>query len=166
MLINDETMPPYERPPLSKGYLQGKQDRDKMFVHPPEWYTEHEVELRLGTPVTADRDHRTVTLAGGETVGYDKLLLTTGATSERLPVPGADLDGVLYLRCVQDCEALKDRSQRARRIALIGGGWIGLEVAAATRGAGVEATVLEAGELPLLRVLGPQIAPVFADLHR
>lgn len=167
LLIGDEPDPPYERPPLSKGYLRGKQDRETIFVHPPRWYTDQDIDLRLDTTVTAIyRDRRAVTVSGGERFAYDKLLLATGASPRRLPVPGADLDGVLYLRRVGDCERIKDTFRTASRVVFIGGGWIGLEVAAAAREAGVEVTVLEADELPLLRVLGPRIAPVFAELHR
>jgi 3-phenylpropionate/trans-cinnamate dioxygenase ferredoxin reductase component len=167
LLIGDEVERPYERPPLSKGYLQGKQDREAIFVHPQQWYADQDIDLRVDTTVTElDRDRRTVTLSGGERIGYDKLLLATGASPRRLPVPGADLDGVLYLRRVGDCERIRRTFQSASRIVFVGGGWIGLEVAAAAREAGVDVTVLEAGELPLLRVMGRQIAPVFADLHR
>ncbi|WP_239089494.1 NAD(P)/FAD-dependent oxidoreductase [Sphaerimonospora thailandensis] len=172
VLLGDEQERPYERPPLSKGFLQGKQEREKIFVHPPEWYADQRVDLRLGSTVGAiDRDRRVVTVsggdrAGGEEIGYDKLLLTTGASPRRLPVPGADLDDVLYLRGVGDSERIRQVFQTASRVVFVGGGWIGLEVAAAAREAGVDATVLEADELPLLRVLGPRIASVFADLHR
>ena len=167
VLIGDEPEPPYERPPLSKGYLQGKKDRETIFVHAPQWYTDHDIELRLDTAVTAlDRHRCTVTVSGGETIGYDKLLLATGASPRRLPVPGADLDDVLYLRRVGDCERIQSTFRTASRMVFVGGGWIGLEVASAARDAGVDVTILEAGELPLLRVLGPQIASVFADLHR
>ncbi|MFC0864649.1 NAD(P)/FAD-dependent oxidoreductase [Sphaerimonospora cavernae] len=172
VLLGDEQERPYERPPLSKGYLQGKQEREKIFVHPPEWYADQRIDLRLGSTVGAiDRDRRVVTVsggdrAGGEEIGYDKLLLTTGASPRRLPVPGADLDGVLYLRGVGDSERIRQVFQTASRVVFVGGGWIGLEVAASAREAGVDATVLEADELPLLRVLGPRIASVFADLHR
>ncbi|MFE4801785.1 NAD(P)/FAD-dependent oxidoreductase [Streptomyces sp. NPDC056708] len=167
LLLGDEPDPPYERPPLSKGYLMGKQDRETIFVHPSQWYTDQGIDLRLNTAVAAmDRDRKAVTVSGGKTIGYDKLLLATGASPHRLAVPGVDLDSVLYLRRVGDCERIQRTFRSASRIVLVGGGWIGLEVAAAAREAGVEATVLVAGELPLLRVLGPQIAPVFADLHR
>ncbi|MGW7005874.1 NAD(P)/FAD-dependent oxidoreductase [Streptomyces sp. NPDC054933] len=167
LLIGDEPDPPYERPPLSKGYLMGKQDRETIFVHPSQWYADQGIDLRLDTIVTAiDRYRKAVTVSGGETIGYDKLLLVTGASPHRLAVPGADLDSVLYLRRAGDCERIQRTFRSASRIVLVGGGWIGLEVAAAAREAGVEATVLVAGELPLLRVLGPEIAPVFADLHR
>jgi 3-phenylpropionate/trans-cinnamate dioxygenase ferredoxin reductase subunit len=166
-LIGDEHELPYERPPLSKGYLLGKQEREKMFVHPHEWYADQNIDLLLGVEVTAiDRERRTVTRADGHTVAYDALLLTTGSTPRHLPVPGADLDGVLSLRKIADCERIKSLFHTASRIAFIGGGWIGLEVAAAAREAGVEATILEAEALPLMRALGPEIARVFADLHR
>ena len=166
-LLGDEPHRPYERPPLSKDYLQGKADRDSIFAHPEPWYAEHAVELRLGTAVTSlDPAARTVTTATGVQLGYDKLLLTTGSTPRRLTVPGADLDGVHYLRSVDDSERIKAGFARAHRVAIIGAGWIGLETAAAARNAGLDVTLLEQAELPLLRVLGPETAPIFADLHR
>jgi 3-phenylpropionate/trans-cinnamate dioxygenase ferredoxin reductase subunit len=167
ILIGDETDRPYERPPLSKGYLLGNAERDSIYVHPPGWYAEHHVELRLGTVVTAiDPAAHELTLSDGSRVGYAKLLLTTGSSPRRLPVPGADLAGVQYLRRVADCDQLKATLETASRVAVIGAGWIGLETAAAARTAGAEVTVLEAADLPLLRVLGPEAAQVFADLHR
>jgi 3-phenylpropionate/trans-cinnamate dioxygenase ferredoxin reductase subunit len=167
VLIGDESERPYERPPLSKGYLLGKDAREQIYVHPPQWYAEHDVDLRLGTAVTAvDPAAHKVTLADGSRIGYAKLLLTTGSSPRRLPVPGADLDGVLYLRRVEDSDRIKDAFRFAKRAAVIGAGWIGLETAAAARAAGVEVTMLETAELPLLRVLGPEVARVFADLHR
>ena len=168
VLIGAEPHYPYERPPLSKGYLQGAEERDKIFVHSGEgWYAEQQIDLRLGTAVTAiDRDLRQVVLASGETIGYDKLLLTTGSVPVRLPVPGADSGGVLYLRTVDDCERLRGTLASASRIAVIGAGWIGLEVAAAARSAGLPVTVVESAELPLQGVLGPEAGQVFLDLHR
>ena len=167
ILIGEESERPYERPPLSKDYLLGKADRETIYVHPEPWYAEHDVDLRLGTTVTGvdPRSHR-VTLADGTSLRYTKLLLATGSSPRRLPVPGADQDGVLYLRSVQDSDRIKEAFGTAARVAVIGGGWIGLETAAAARAAGVEVTVLEAAELPLLRVLGRQVAQIFADLHR
>ncbi|WP_034260613.1 NAD(P)/FAD-dependent oxidoreductase [Actinospica robiniae] len=166
-LIGDESEPPYERPPLSKQYLMGTQERGKMFVHDPEWYREQRVDLLLGSAVEAiDRERGAVVLAGGRRLAYGELLLTTGARPRRLSVPGADVEGVYYLRHVADCEQLRHLFQTASRVVLVGGGWIGLEVAAAAREAGVEATVVEMDALPLGRVLGPEIARVFADLHR
>jgi 3-phenylpropionate/trans-cinnamate dioxygenase ferredoxin reductase component len=167
ILIGDETERPYERPPLSKGYLLGTADRDSIYVHSPGWYPEHDVDLRLGTGVTGiDPSAHHVTLADGSRVGYARLLLATGSSPRRLPVPGADLPGVLYLRRVADSERLKATFQAASRVAVIGAGWIGLETTAAARAAGAEVTVLEAADLPLLRVLGAEVAQVFADVHR
>ncbi|WP_249715082.1 NAD(P)/FAD-dependent oxidoreductase [Rhizomonospora bruguierae] len=167
VLIGEENHHPYERPPLSKKYLMDQAGRDAAAVHPGGWYDEHAVRLRLGTAVTAlDPAGHEVTLADGERLGYAKLLLATGASPRRLPVPGADLDGVLTLRRFEDSDRIRAALSRSGRIAVVGGGWIGLEVAAAARAAGVEVTVLEAADLPLLRVLGPEAARVFADLHR
>jgi len=167
VLAAEEDIRPYERPPLSKDYLQGKTSPEKIFVHSADWYDTSRVELMLGTAVTAiDRGRREVTLTGGGHLAYDRLLLATGAVPRRLPLPGADADGVLYLRRVGDSDRLRDTFTTASRVLIIGAGWIGLEVAAAARLAAVDVTVLEAADLPLLHVLGPQVAPVFADLHR
>jgi 3-phenylpropionate/trans-cinnamate dioxygenase ferredoxin reductase subunit len=165
VLVGEETDRPYERPPLSKGYLAGKEEREKAFVHPQAWYAEHRVDLRLGVPaLTLDTSAHQVRLADSSVLTYDKLLLATGATPRRLNLPGVDLDGVLYLRRLGDSDAIK--SVLGRRIVVIGGGWIGLEVAAAAREAGSEVALLEMETLPLRRVLGDEIATVFADLHR
>jgi 3-phenylpropionate/trans-cinnamate dioxygenase ferredoxin reductase component len=167
VLIGDEEERPYERPPLSKDYLAGKAERETIYVHPETWYADNKVELRLGSPVTAiDRAARQVALADGSSVGYAKLLLATGSSPRLLPVPGADAGGVLYLRRASDSDRIKAVLATASRIAVIGAGWIGLEAAAAARTAGVEVTICEAAELPLLRVLGPEVAQVFAGLHR
>ncbi|MFF3108456.1 NAD(P)/FAD-dependent oxidoreductase [Kitasatospora sp. NPDC057904] len=167
VLIGEEHERPYERPPLSKGYLLGKTPREKIYVHPPQWYAENDITLRLGTAVSAiDPAAHTVTLADDGRIEYAKLLLTTGSVPRRLPVPGADQDGVLYLRRVEDSDRIKAALRPGARVVVIGAGWIGLETAAAAREAGAEVTVLEAAELPLLRVLGREVAQVFADLHR
>ena len=167
VLIGDETERPYERPPLSKDYLLGKAEREAIYVHPASWYADNSVELRLGVPVTGiDPAAHEVGLADGSRVGYARLLLATGSSPRRLPVPGADADRVLYLRRVADSDQIKAAFQAASRIVVIGAGWIGLETAAAARAAGVDVTILEAAGLPLLRVLGPEVAQVFAGLHR
>jgi 3-phenylpropionate/trans-cinnamate dioxygenase ferredoxin reductase component len=164
-LLGDEAELPYERPPLSKGYLAGEASFDDAVVHPAAWYDEQHIELRLGAHATAiDRDRREVELAGGERVPYGALLLATGAEPRRLPIPGADT--ALTLRTRADSDAIRATFGAGRRLVLIGAGWIGLEVAAAARTAGTEVTVLESAELPLLAVLGKQMATVFADLHR
>jgi 3-phenylpropionate/trans-cinnamate dioxygenase ferredoxin reductase component len=167
VLIGEETERPYERPPLSKDYLLGKAERDVIYVHPQDWYAEHGVDLRLGVRVTGvDPAAHQVRLGDGTELGYAKLLLATGSSPRRVPVPGADLDGVLYLRRVGDSDRIKAEFATATRVVVIGAGWIGLETAAAARAAGVEVTILEMAELPLLRVLGREVAQVFADLHR
>ncbi|MDX3529080.1 FAD-dependent oxidoreductase [Streptomyces sp. ID05-39B] len=166
VLLGEESERPYERPPLSKGYLLGKDERETVYVHPPQWYADHDVDLRLRTTVTAiDPAAHEVSLADGSPLGYAKLLLTTGSSPRRLPVPGADLDGVLCLRRLDDSDRIKETLASASRIAVIGAGWIGLETAAAARAAGVEVTMLEAGELPLLKLLGREAAQIFADLQ-
>jgi 3-phenylpropionate/trans-cinnamate dioxygenase ferredoxin reductase subunit len=137
-----------------------------VFVHPESWYAERGVELCLDQVVTRlDRDGQVAHLAGGDEVHYDKLLLATGASPRSLPVPGADADGVYLLRTLDDSDALRALLAGIRRLVVIGAGWIGLEVTAVARQAGVEVTVVESAELPLLRVLGPEVARVFADLH-
>jgi 3-phenylpropionate/trans-cinnamate dioxygenase ferredoxin reductase subunit len=166
-LVGQEHHDPYERPPLSKEYLQGKADRESIFVHPDPWYAEHAVELRLGSAVTSlDPASRILTTATGTPLSYDKLLLATGSRPRSLEVPGADLDGVYYLRNVEDSERLKIKFAQAKRAVIIGAGWIGLETAAAARAAGLDVTLLVSGDLPLEHVLGPEVAPIFAELHR
>jgi 3-phenylpropionate/trans-cinnamate dioxygenase ferredoxin reductase subunit len=166
VLIGEENERPYERPPLSKDYLMGKAERDSIYVHPQDWYREHDVDLRLGAAVTGiDRERHEVTLADGSRVGYGKLLLATGSSPRRLTVPGAGLSGVHYLRTAGDSDGIKQAFQSAERVAVIGAGWIGLEVAAAARTAGAEVAIVEMAELPLLRVLGREVAEVFAGLH-
>jgi 3-phenylpropionate/trans-cinnamate dioxygenase ferredoxin reductase subunit len=166
VLIGSEDETPYERPPLSKDYLMGKHGRDKLYAQPREWYGEHDVDLRLGTTVTSiDPAAHEVVLGDGSRVGYSKLLLTTGSSPRHVAVPGADLHGVLYLRQVEDSDRIRAAFETAEKVAVIGGGWIGLETAAAARNAGAEVTVLEMSELPLLRVLGREVAEVFAKLH-
>jgi len=167
VLIGEENELPYERPPLSKDYLMGKAERDSIYVHPRDWYLEHNVDLRLGAAVTGiDRERHEITLTDGSRVGYGKLLLATGSSPRRLEVPGAGLEGVHYLRTVGDSDRIRQAFQGAERVAVIGAGWIGLEAAAAARTAGAEVAIVEMAELPLLRVLGREVAEVFAELHR
>ncbi|MFJ4679645.1 NAD(P)/FAD-dependent oxidoreductase [Kitasatospora sp. NPDC088783] len=166
-LVGDESERPYERPPLSKGYLLGKEEKEKVYVHPADWYERHGVTLRLGTAATGvDPAGHTVTLEGGERLPFSKLLLATGSAPRTLPVPGGDGDFVRTLRRIGDSEGLRAVFRPGARVVVVGAGWIGLEAAAAARTAGAEVTVLEAAELPLLRVLGREAAQVFADLHR
>jgi 3-phenylpropionate/trans-cinnamate dioxygenase ferredoxin reductase subunit len=167
VLLGEEQERPYERPPLSKGYLLGKDDKSSIYVHEESWYAEHDVDLRLGVTATAlDIGARQVRLAGGGTVGYDRALLATGATPRRLSAPGADLDGVAYLRRVGDSEHLAAALRGGGQVVIVGAGWIGLEVGAAAREAGCEVTVVEPEAGALLRHVGPELGGMFADLHR
>ncbi len=166
VLFGSEPDRPYERPPLSKGYLLGKEDRDKAFVHSADWYDEHDVDLRTGVTVAmVDPAAHLVTFDGG-TVAYDKLLLTTGAHARRLDVPGAGLGNVRYLRTLPESEALRAAFTPEARVVIVGSGWIGLEAAAAARTAGASVTVLEPQPGALYGVLGPEVGGKFADLHR
>lgn len=166
VLYGGEPHPPYERPPLSKAYLKGDESFEAAFVHPPDWYAAHDVDLRLGTRVNkVDLAARTVT-AGTTSQGYDKLLLAIGARPRHLAMADDSGAPVAYLRTVEDSDLIKSRLRVGRRLVIIGGGWIGLEVAAAARHASAHVTILEALDLPLGRVLGPEVAGVFAALHR
>ncbi|MBB5084227.1 NAD(P)/FAD-dependent oxidoreductase [Nonomuraea endophytica] len=161
VLIGAETERPYERPPLSKGYLQGKSEREKIFVHATGWYADHDIDLRLGLRATRlDLGSHTVRLSDGSRQPYQKLLIATGSSPRRLPGPAR------YLRTVQDSEALKERFARGGRVLVVGAGWIGLETTAAARGAGCEVTIVEPEPTPLHRVLGPELGEVFANVHR
>jgi 3-phenylpropionate/trans-cinnamate dioxygenase ferredoxin reductase component len=167
VLFAREERLPYERPPLSKEYLAGKKSLDAFTVHPSAWYRDHHVDLRLGTEVSSiDPDAHVVALPDDSTLRYDKLLLATGSTPRRPAIPGADADRVHYLRTVDDSDDINAVLTDGSSLAIVGGGWIGLEVAADARGRGVNVTVVEAAELPLLGALGREVAEVFAKLHR
>lgn len=164
-IVGEENHPPYERPPLSKDYLQGKSAADDMLVESTDWYAEHDVTLLQGVTATRiDAGARRVHLDRGEPVAYDLLLLATGATPRRLDIPGAEI--ARTLRRIEDSEALRDAYARSRSVIIIGGGWIGLETAAAARKAGLDTVVLEFARLPLQNVLGDELGAYFADLHR
>jgi 3-phenylpropionate/trans-cinnamate dioxygenase ferredoxin reductase component len=168
VLVGEEPEPPYERPPLSKDYLLGKADRDSSRVHPTDWYAAHDVDLRTGVRAeNLDAAAHRVRLSTGEELPYAKLLLATGSSARRIPVPGADLDGVHYLRTVADAERLRaGLDTGGRRVVVVGGGWIGLEVAAAARQHGNDVTVVEPQPSPLHAVLGQTMGSHFARLHR
>jgi NADPH-dependent 2,4-dienoyl-CoA reductase/sulfur reductase-like enzyme len=167
VLIGAEAERPYERPPLSKGYLLGNDARDSVYVHAADWYAEHGVDLREGVTVTAiDRGARTVATSSGAQVSYDKLLLATGASPRRLDFPGSDREEVLYLRTIADSDRLRSAFQPGTRVVVAGAGWIGLETAAAARTAECSVTVLEPQPGALHDQLGPEVGAVFAELHR
>lgn len=158
---------PYERPPLSKQHLAGDQQLPDFTVDSPAWYRDHHIDLRLGTTVEAfDPAARTVSLPDGSTLSYDKLALATGSRPRTLDVPGAEASNVYTLRTIGDSDRLLEVLRSKHRLVIVGAGWIGLEVAAQARARQVEVTVLEAAELPLVSVLGPQMGTVFAELHR
>ena len=162
VLLGEETERPYERPPLSKGLLLGTAERDNVYVHAADWYRRHEIDLRRDTRVRAiDRAGRQVWLADDSVVGYDRLLLATGAEPRRLPAAG----DVAYLRTLADSHHLAGRLHDGARLVIVGAGWIGLEIAAAARERGAAVTVIETAPLPLHRVLGDRLAASFAALH-
>jgi 3-phenylpropionate/trans-cinnamate dioxygenase ferredoxin reductase component len=166
VLIGAEDERPYERPPLSKDYLRGEAERETVYVHPEGFYAEHDIELRLGrTAVSVNVAGRELALDDGERLRYDRLLLATGAEPRRLSIPGGDLDGVLYLRSVADCDALRARLDRGGAVVVIGAGWIGAEVAASARQRGLEVTVIDPLTVPLERVLGTEVGAVYRDIH-
>jgi 3-phenylpropionate/trans-cinnamate dioxygenase ferredoxin reductase subunit len=166
VLVGAETERPYERPPLSKGYLLGKDDKGSIYVHEEGWYAANGVDLRLGETVTAlDLAARRVSLASGGTIGYDRLLLATGAAPRRLNVPGADLREVLYLRRVGEGERLAAALHGGGQLVIVGAGWIGLEVAAAAREFGCGVTIVEPEPGVLHRHIGPELGAVFQGLH-
>ena len=166
-LIGSERYPPYERPPLSKELLAGAIPHEKTYLRPENYYAESGIELKLNATVAAiDRKAQRLNLVGGGTIPYDALLLTTGARARRLPLPGGDGRRVFYLRDIDDALALRERLQEGARLAVIGAGFIGLEVAATARKRGVAVTVLELAPHPLARVAAPEIGTFIAALHR
>jgi 3-phenylpropionate/trans-cinnamate dioxygenase ferredoxin reductase subunit len=166
LLLGDEAEQPYERPQLSKAYLRGETDRDSLYVHQDGFYAAHEIELRTSTPVRsiAPSGHQ-LELASGERIGYQRLLLATGATPRRLPLPGADLASIHYLRTRQDSDVLAAAAARAEHVVVVGTGWIGSEAAASLRQLGRDVTLIGPDTAPLARVLGPEIGGVYRDLH-
>ncbi len=166
-LIGAERQPPYNRPPLSKGYLRGQERFEDQLVNPVAYYAEHAIELRLGTRAARiDPSRKDIELEGGEHVGYDRLLVATGGRNRALSVPGADLDGIFQLRTVEDCDRIRAAAQPGRRAVVIGLGFIGSEVTASLRQLGVEVTAVEGNPVPLARVLGKEVGEVLAAIHR
>ena len=166
VMIGAERERPYERPPLSKDYLRGESPREQVYVHEAGFYGEHEIELLLGRTVTSvDTSASQVALDDGERLGYDRLLLATGAEPRRLSIPGGELEGVLYLRRVEDSDALRARLDRGGSVVVVGAGWIGAEVAASARQRGLDVTVVEPASVPLERVLGAELGAVYRDIH-
>lgn len=167
VLLGDEPYPPYERPPLSKAVLSGAMPLEKTFLRKPSFYEDKAIELRTGAGVeTIDRAARTLRLFSGENLAYDKLILATGSRLRRLKVPGADLLGVYYLRGIDDSLAIKEHLKAGANIVIIGGGYIGLEVAASAAKAGAKVTLIEAMDRVMARVTSETVSSFFQDEHR
>src|SRR5580700_11340087 len=166
VLVGDEPVRPYERPPLSKAYLRGEVGFDAAAVHDAGFYDEQHIELLTSTTVRSlDPTAKRVVLDPGGELEYDELLLTTGAAPRRLSVTGADLAGIHYLRSLSSCDALRDAIAGADRLVVVGAGWIGSEVAASARQMGTEVALIEGASVPLERVLGTEVGAMFGDLH-
>jgi 3-phenylpropionate/trans-cinnamate dioxygenase ferredoxin reductase subunit len=167
VLVGAESERPYERPPLSKEYLRGEAGREQVYVHPDGFYEENEIELRRRTSVAAiDAASHEAVLESGERLPFDRLLLATGAAPRKLDVPGHDLEGVYYLRDVEDSDVLRARlAAGSGRVVVIGAGWIGSEVAASSRVKGLDVVLVEMAEVPLERVLGRQLGEIYRDIH-
>jgi len=166
VLVGDEPIPPYQRPPLSKAWLKGQADADSLALKPLEFYRDQRIDFRPGVKaVKLERSARRVLLSDGAALDYDFLILATGARAIALPIPGADLQGVLFLRTAADAEALKAAVGPGKRLAVVGGGYIGLEVAASGRGLGAEVVVLEREERLLARVACEALSTFFRGQH-
>ncbi len=166
LLLGAEPHPPYQRPPLSKQHLAGTVGLDRVYLKPASFYDEQGIELRTGAAVTAiDRAGHRVTMADGSRVDYGRLVLATGSRLRRLQVPGSGLDGICYLRTLDDMQVLAERLRPGSRLVVVGGGYIGLEVAATATKKGVQVTVLEQGHQLMPRVAGPEIAAFYRQVH-
>jgi 3-phenylpropionate/trans-cinnamate dioxygenase ferredoxin reductase component len=167
VLIGAEDHPPYERPPLSKEYLRGEDPLERILVRPSEWYAEQDVQIRFGTRVTQlDADERAVVLAGGERIAFDTLLVTTGGRNRKIDAPGSELPGVFDLRDLGDADRIREAVAEGARVACVGMGFIGAEVAASLRTMGCDVTVVEIFETALYRVLGGEIGRALEAIHR
>ncbi|NWE54474.1 FAD-dependent oxidoreductase [Brevundimonas sp. P7753] len=165
-LIGEESHPPYQRPPLSKGWLKGEIGEEGLLLRPRDWYAEADIDLRTSTRVVQiDRATKTLTLSSEETLSYETLVLATGARARRLVLPGSDLGGFLELRTIDDAEMFKAYFKPGFRLAIIGGGYVGLEVAASARKLGADVDVLEREDRLLARVAGPVLSDFFRGVH-
>ena len=165
-LLGAEADRPYLRPPLSKEYLRGESDREKLYVHPAAFYEDHRIDLRPSTKVREIAPaSREVVVEDGDRLPFDRLLIATGARPRTLPVPGVDLAGVMTLRTVGDADAIRGAASEAERVIVIGAGWIGSEVAASLRMLDRKVVLIAPEVVPLARVLGPEVGEVYRDLH-
>ncbi len=167
IILGDEAYVPYERPPLSKQLLSGELEPERLFLKPPAFYQDRDIEIRLDTRVEAiDPKAHSISLADGGALTYDKLLIATGSRVRELPIPGAGLRGVHYLRTIRDTLALRAELKPGVRLVIVGGGYIGLEVAAVARKIGASVAVLEMLPRLMMRVVGPEISQFYETLHR
>jgi 3-phenylpropionate/trans-cinnamate dioxygenase ferredoxin reductase component len=167
VLVGAESQLPYNRPPLSKGYLRGQERFEDQLVKPASYYAEQRITLTLGTRATAiDAGQKLVELEGGERLVYDRLLVATGGRNRTLSVPGANLAGVFQLRTVEDCDRIRAAVSRGRRAVVMGFGFIGSEVSAALRQLGVDVVAIEGSRVPLARIVGDEMGQVLAEIHR
>ena len=166
-LIGDEAFLPYQRPPLSKAYLSGKMERDRLFLKPDNFFAENDVDVKLNSSVTEiDRTAKTVTLQDGATLGYDKLVIATGSRPRLLDLPGRALDNIFDLRGMADIDAMQPHFIAGKKLVVIGGGYIGLEAAAVAADMGLTVTVLEAAPRLLARVAEPEISAFYDRIHK
>ena len=167
ILYGEEPYDPYERPPLSKHLLAGEIEIERTYLKKPDWYAGKNIDLRKSMRVECiDRDAKTLTDSAGATVSYDKLLLATGARVRKLSIPGADLDGIFYLREINDTLAIKERMTAGTKVVIVGGGYIGLEVAAVAAKAGCDVTILEGLDRVMNRVVAPEVSKFYDQVHR
>ncbi|MEX0942378.1 MAG: FAD-dependent oxidoreductase [Pseudomonadales bacterium] len=166
VILGDEAHPPYQRPPLSKQYLSGEHGLDRVYVRPQKFYADKQVDLRTGVTVTAiDPGAKTVTTKDGDIIPYEKLLIATGSRPRRLSIPGSDLDGIFYLRTIADVDRIREAMETASKVVIVGGGYIGLEVASVAASAGLSVSVLEMESRILQRVTTPEMSDFYHKLH-
>ncbi|MFT4720220.1 MAG: 3-phenylpropionate/trans-cinnamate dioxygenase ferredoxin reductase subunit [Candidatus Azotimanducaceae bacterium] len=166
IILGDEPFPPYQRPPLSKQYLSGELPLERVFVRPEKFYTDRNIDLRTNTRVSAiDAQAKTVTTAAGEAIAYEKLLIATGSRPRKLSIPGSDLAGIHYLRTITDVDGIAVAMKTAKKVVIVGGGYIGLEVASVAVTAGLDVTVLEMEQRILQRVTTPGMSEYYHQLH-
>ncbi len=165
-ILGNETQPPYQRPPLSKQYLSGELGMDRVMVRPEKFYADQDIALHTGTRVESiDSSAKTVTTSSGDSYEYDKLLIATGSRPRILTIPGSDLSGIHYLRTIDDVDGIREAMQTAKKICIVGGGYIGLEVAAVAVTSGLQVTVLEMEDRILQRVTTPEMSEYYHELH-
>jgi len=166
IMIGDEAYAPYERPPLSKGLLSGETEIARLYLKKPDWYGDKDIDLRTSTLVESiNKDDKTLALSDGSTVAYDKLLIATGTRVRKLDLPGAELDGIFYLRAIADTLAIQERMKPGTKVVIVGGGYIGLEVAAVGTKMGCDVTVLEGLDRVMNRVVSPEVSAFYHDVH-